>query len=142
MARVSPGTTAPTPIDHGAAAIVAACRAAAHRARSEAPTDVASAIAGIGVCSPGPVDPARGVVLEPPNLGPHFRDIPLAAELSSAEDLPAFLDRDTNVAALGERAFGAARDCDDFIYLTDLDRRRRRDRGRRLAVSRAGRARR
>lgn len=108
----------PTPIDHGAAAIVAACRAAAHRARSEAPTDVAAAIAGIGVCSPGPVDPARGVVLEPPNLGPHFRDIPLAAELSSAEDLPAFLDRDTNVAALGERAFGAARDCDDFIYLT------------------------
>jgi glucokinase len=32
--------------------------------------------------------------------------------------LPAFLDRDTNIAALGERAFGAARDCDDFIYLT------------------------
>jgi glucokinase len=64
------------------------------------------------------VDPERGVVLEPPNLGPRFRDIPIAAELGAAEDLPAFLDRDTNVAALGERAFGAARDCDDFIYLT------------------------
>lgn len=95
-----------------------ACREAARRARAEAPTDIAAAIAGIGVCSPGPVDPARGVVLEPPNLGPRFRDIPLAAELGAAEDLPAFLDRDTNVAALGERAFGAARDCDDFIYLT------------------------
>src|SRR5204862_174870 len=47
-----------------------------------------------------------------------FRDIPMAAELAASEDLPAFLDRDTNVAALGERAFGAARDCDDFIYLT------------------------
>src|SRR6185369_914490 len=32
--------------------------------------------------------------------------------------LPAFLDRDTNVAALGERAFGAAKGYDDFIYLT------------------------
>jgi glucokinase len=95
-----------------------ACREAARRARADAPAAVAAAIAGIGLSSPGPVDPARGVVLEPPNLGPRFRDIPLAAELATAEDLPAFLDRDTNVAALGERAFGAARDCDDFIYLT------------------------
>ena len=84
----------------------------------EAPSDVAANLAGIGVCSPGPVDPASGVILEPPNLGPDFRDIPLAAELASSEGLPAFLDRDTNVAALGERAFGAARECDDFIYLT------------------------
>lgn len=97
---------------------MAACLDAAHRARSEAPADIAAAIAGIGACSPGPVDPALGVILETPNLGRHFRNVPLAAELSAAENLPAFLDRDTNVAALGERAFGAARDCDDFIYLT------------------------
>jgi glucokinase len=60
----------------------------------------------------------RGVVLEPPNLGPAFRDVPLAAELASSERLPAFLDRDTNVAALGEMAFGAAQGETDFIYLT------------------------
>ena len=108
----------PTPIEDGPAAIVAACRDAARRARAEAPSDVSPTIAGIGLSSPGPVDPWRGVVLEPPNLGPDFRDIPLAAELSASEDLPAFLDRDTNVAALGEHAFGAARDIDDFIYLT------------------------
>ena len=58
------------------------------------------------------------MILEPPNLGPEFRDIAIADALSKAEGLPAFLDRDTNVAALGERAFGAARGCDDFIYLT------------------------
>jgi glucokinase len=97
---------------------VVACRDAARQARSEAPADVADDIAGIGVCSPGPVDPSAGVILEPPNLGPRFRDVPLAAELAASENLPAFLDRDTNVAALGERAFGAARGCDDFIYLT------------------------
>lgn len=38
--------------------------------------------------------------------------------MSAAVGLPAFLDRDTNVAALGEHAFGAARGIDDFIYLT------------------------
>ncbi len=58
------------------------------------------------------------MILETPNLGLRFRDIPIAAELAAAEGLPAFLDRDTNVAALGEHAFGAARGVDDFIYLT------------------------
>jgi glucokinase len=108
----------PTPSERGPRAVVVACRDAAHLARAQAPADVAGQIAGIGVCSPGPVDPYSGVILETPNLGPRFRDVPLAAELAASEDLPAFLDRDTNVAALGEHAFGAARDCDDFIYLT------------------------
>jgi glucokinase len=75
-------------------------------------------VVAVGISSPGPVDPATGVVLEPPNFGPGFRDIAIAAEVSAAVGLPAFLDRDTNVAALGEHAFGAARGIDDFIYLT------------------------
>lgn len=108
----------PTPTERGPRAVVVACREAVRRARAEAPADVAEDIAGIGISSPGPVDPMQGVILEPPNLGPRFRDIPLAAEIGAVEDLPAFLDRDTNVAALGEHAFGAARGCDDFIYLT------------------------
>jgi glucokinase len=108
----------PTPTDLGPAAIVEACRDAARQARADAPADVTAKLAGIGISSPGPVDPRAGVIVEPPNLGPHFRDIPIAAELSASERLPAFLDRDTNVAALGEHAFGAARDVDDFIYLT------------------------
>lgn len=87
-------------------------------ARDGVPRDVADAIAGIGVSSPGPVDPRTGVVVEPPNLGPQFRDVPLAPVLGDALGLPAFLDRDTNVAALGEHAFGAAQGEDDFIYLT------------------------
>ncbi len=91
---------------------------AATRARGEAGSEVAASLAGIGISSPGPVDPWTGVVLEPPNLGPQFRDVPIAAELERGLELPAFLDRDTNVAALGEQAFGAARGVDDFIYLT------------------------
>ena len=88
------------------------------RARAAVPSEINDAIVGIGISSPGPVDPMRGVVVEPPNLGPRFRDVELASALGTAEGLPAFLDRDTNVAALGEHAFGAARGCDDFIYLT------------------------
>ncbi len=80
----------------------------AREARQAATPEVTREIAGIGLSSPGPVDPVRGVVVEPPNLGPEFRDIALAKALSESEDLPAFLDRDTNVAALGEQAFGAA----------------------------------
>jgi glucokinase len=108
----------PTPSAEGPDAVIEACRDVARRARTAAPADIAATIAGIGLSSPGPVDPHRGIVLQPPNLGAKFRDIPLAADLSAAEDLPAFLDRDTNVAALGEHAFGAARGENDFIYLT------------------------
>ena len=108
----------PTPTEDGPSAIVRLCVEAATRARADAGSDIAASIAGIGTSSPGPVDPWSGVVLEPPNLGPRFRDVPIAAELERALELPAFLDRDTNVAALGEQAFGAARGVDDFIYLT------------------------
>jgi glucokinase len=108
----------PTPKDEGPAAVVAACVEAARDALAAAPAALAGDIAGIGISSPGPLDPYRGVVLDTPNLGSNFRDIELARALGEGLGMPAFLDRDTNVAALGERAFGAARDCDDFIYLT------------------------
>jgi glucokinase len=111
-------TERPTPSSEGPGAVVAACVDAAQRSRDDAPERLAGELAGIGISSPGPVDPWAGVIVEPPNLGREFRDIRITDELSKALGLPAFLDRDTNVAALGEHAFGAARGCDDFIYLT------------------------
>jgi glucokinase len=107
-----------TPVEDGPATIIRACRDAVAEARSKVPAALGDAVAGIGISCPGPVDPTRGVVLEPPNLGPAFRNIMLAEDLGNAQGLPAFLDRDTNVAALGEHAFGAARGVEDFIYLT------------------------
>jgi glucokinase len=107
-----------TPIEEGTGGILRQCRQALITARETAPANVAAAIAGIGISSPGPVDPRRGIVLEPPNLGAGFRNVVIADDMSRSLGLPAFLDRDTNVAALGERAFGAARGIDDFIYLT------------------------
>jgi glucokinase len=107
-----------TPIEGGPAAIVRTCREAVAEARSKAPAELAEAVVGIGISSPGPVDPERGIVVEPPNLGPRFRNVLLAQDVAESQGLPAFLDRDTNVAALAEHAFGAGRGVDDFLYLT------------------------
>lgn len=82
----------------------------ARRAGLEAP-------AGIGIASPGPLDPWRGVVVSPPNLA-GWRDVPVAARLSSALELPTFLERDTNVAMMAEWRHGAARGAHDAVYVT------------------------
>ncbi len=107
-----------TPVAQGPAAILRACVEALTAARDGAPREIREAIVGVGISSPGPVDPWRGMVLQTPNMGPDFNEVPISAEVGRALDLPAFLDRDANVAALGEMAFGAARGCLDFIYLT------------------------
>jgi glucokinase len=107
-----------TPVADGPEAILKACEAALHAALDKAPPEIQSAIVGIGICTPGPVDPWRGVVVETPNMGPRFVEVPIAGEMESVFGLPAYLERDTNVAALGEMAYGAARGCSDFIYLT------------------------
>jgi glucokinase len=73
---------------------------------------------GIGISAPGPLDPGTGTLIEPPNIGPGFRDVAFAAPIAAALGLPAMLDRDTNVAALAEGAFGAARGVRHFLYLT------------------------
>jgi glucokinase len=105
-------------VAEGPSAILEACVAALRAARDQVPPEIGKAIVGIGISTPGPVDPWRGVVVQPPNLGPRFADVPIAAPLEAALGLPALLERDTNVAALGEMAFGAARGVPDFVYLT------------------------
>jgi glucokinase len=72
---------------------------------------------GIGISSPGPLDPWRGVVVAPPNLA-GWRDVPLVERVEAATGLPAFLERDTNVAVMAEWRHGAARGADDVIYIT------------------------
>jgi glucokinase len=111
-------TAAETPVEQGPAAVIDACVARLTATRDSAPPEVRESIVGVGISSPGPVDPRAGVVVEPPNLGDGFHDVPLADEVEDALGLPTFLDRDTNVAALGEAAFGAARGQPDFIYVT------------------------
>ena len=108
-----------TPVEQGGAAIVRACidLAVEVRRRHEARPG-AMPLAAVGISAPGPLDPRAGVILDPPNLGRSFHDTPLAGLVGEAVGLPAFLDRDTQVAALAEGRFGAAAGCADFLYLT------------------------
>ncbi len=108
-----------TPVEKGGEAIVRACLNALEACRdAHAKAGGSTVLVGIGIAAPGPVDPISGQVIDPPNLGRSFHDIPLAERAGARLGLPAFLDRDTQVAALGEGAFGAARGCADYLYLT------------------------
>jgi glucokinase len=71
----------------------------------------------IGVSVPSPLDPERGVVLNPPNL-PGWRDVPVRAVLEQAFGVPVFIENDANAAALAEWHFGAARGFEHVAYLT------------------------
>lgn len=86
--------------------------------RDAVPAATRDALAGIGVCAPGPLDPVAGRLIDSPNLGPGFEGLPLAEPISAALGLPVALERDTVVALLGELAFGAARGTRDAVYIT------------------------
>ncbi len=70
-----------------------------------------------GISSPGPLDPRRGIVLNPPNL-PCWRNFRLAAAAQRQLRLPVKLDNDANAAALAEARWGAGRGFGAVFYAT------------------------
>ncbi len=74
-------------------------------------------VMGIGVSSPGPLNPFTGVVLAPPNL-PGWHSIPLAQILQDTFGVTTYVGNDANVAVLAEVARGAAKGCKHAIYIT------------------------
>jgi glucokinase len=76
-----------------------------------------SNIAAIGICSPGPLDPNTGVVINPPNL-PCWRNFPLAEEVQALHKVPVKVDNDANAAALAEVKWGAGRGYKNVFYAT------------------------
>jgi glucokinase len=74
-------------------------------------------IRGIGICSPGPLDPNTGVIVNPPNL-PCWRNFPLVAEISKFYRLPVKLDNDANAAALAETLWGSGSGYRNVFYVT------------------------
>jgi glucokinase-like ROK family protein len=73
-------------------------------------------VLGIGLGVPGLVDHATGTLLFAPNLG--WRDVPLREMWRAAFDVPVIVENEANAAALGEKMLGAARQVDNFIYLS------------------------
>ena len=70
----------------------------------------------LGLSIPGLVDVKNGIWLEA--VFSKVKDFPLGNILAEKYKLPVFLENDANNSALGEKYFGHAKDCNDFIWLT------------------------
>lgn len=68
---------------------------------------------GIGVGSPGPLDPVTGVIIDTPNI--EWKDFPLADFLAGEFGVPVVVDNDVNVGTYGEWSFGEVRDCQHVL---------------------------
>jgi glucokinase len=78
--------------------------------------DAHSDAAAVGVGAAALVDVRAGIILGGPNLA--YRDVALGETLSYALGIPAIVDNDANVAALGEAMYGAGRDAGDQVMIT------------------------
>ncbi|MYD10188.1 MAG: ROK family protein [Chloroflexi bacterium] len=74
-------------------------------------------VQGIGISSPGPLNPKTGVVIAPPNL-PGWDNVPLGDMIADTFELPVYVANDANVAALAEASKGAAQGCRHVVYIT------------------------
>ncbi len=74
-------------------------------------------VAAIGISSPGPLDPRKGIIINPPNL-PCWRNFRIAKKLKAAAHLPVHLDNDANAAGLAEAIWGAGQGYESVFYAT------------------------
>jgi glucokinase len=74
-------------------------------------------VQGIGVCAPGPLDPAAGMIVNPPNVT-CWRNFPLAAQVSKLYRVAVKLDNDANAAGLAETVWGAGHGYKNVFYVT------------------------
>ena len=72
-------------------------------------------LSGIGVSSPGQVNPLTGLVCNAVNL-PCWSDYPLRSEMEHIYHLPVSIDNDANAAGLAEALWGAAAGFDSVFY--------------------------
>ena len=73
---------------------------------------------GVGIGSPGFIDPVHGVVTDCPGKIPGWTGTRAGDEVSAACGLPAFVDNDVKVIALGEGWAGAAKGAGNYVSLT------------------------
>lgn len=74
-------------------------------------------LVAIGLASPGPLDPYRGMIISPPNL-PKVKNLEIVKMLQEKTDLPVFLINDADAAVLGEAWLGSAQGFKNVVILT------------------------
>jgi glucokinase len=76
-----------------------------------------SAILGVGIGVPGPVDTLKGVVHFLPNI-PGWKEVSLKKILEQKTKLPVFIDNDAKLMTLAEHEAGAAKNYKNALCLT------------------------
>ncbi len=105
----------PTLAAEGSGAVIDRIVASVRQALDKANVDTGE-IVGLGISTPGPCDPRRGIVTEAPNLG--WTDVPLVDLVSKKLGVPVLLENDAAAAAYGEMKFGAGRGKRYILYIT------------------------
>jgi len=71
---------------------------------------------GIGVGVWGLVDHTKGIIRFAPNL--RWKDVAVKEKWEEIFGIPVYIENDANASALGEYYFGAARNIENFLYLS------------------------
>ena len=74
-----------------------------------------SSLLGIGIGTPGLMDPMKGIVRQAVNLD--WQDLPLRSLLKKRYGLPLYVANDSQVAALAEFTFGAHKASDNLVLI-------------------------
>jgi glucokinase len=99
--------------DHAPAAVIEALADVVGSAIAATKHDVV----GIGIGSPGNIDPASGTIRYSPNFG--WENVPLGQRVRDAfPKYPVFVANDARCATLGEYAHGVGQGTQDFVLLT------------------------
>ena len=109
--KVTLGTKVSLGRDHVIGDMCDAIQLLSDKYRNSAP------LLGIGVGVPGIIDMQTGLVRESPNL-PDWVDYPAHAAIEERLKTVVILENDANVAALGEKWLGAAKEYSDMAILT------------------------
>jgi len=76
----------------------------------------AGKLKAVGIGSIGPLDFRRGKLISPANIP--FKEIEIARPVAEEFKVPVYMLNDCTAAALGEKAFGTARNRENFVYIT------------------------
>jgi glucokinase len=104
----------PTPAEGGPPTVVRTIAQAVAAAAEEANLHTDSLV-GVGVGAPGGIDPAKGLLINPPNLSGFNGEFPLGAELEQQLGTRVWLGNDVSVATEAEFRLGAGKPYDSIL---------------------------
>ncbi len=111
--RILGQAEAPTLATEGPEAVMARIARMIGDLRGRAP----GSLLGVGIGSPGPLDPEDGIIYTMPNL-PGWENFPMKRKLEEKVRLPVIVENDANCAALAENWKGAGQGAKTMILLT------------------------